>query len=254
MSKESMIESFKAWLKKQVGCIYVWGGQGETEISEKWIRSMETSEENANRAIAFWKKRIAAGAKGLAAYDCSGLITVFLLEHGIIHSDITSRGLFAICDEIKRSELKAGDLVFRHNGESIYHVGVYTGDGRVIHARGRDYGVVDETLNANGEGYWNRYGRLSGISGDAIANEGTETRDKYPKAMEYTGSTYVNLRSAPDSSASANVIGKVSRGDVVMMLQSVQGTWAEVIKRVGDRFLRGYCVQTWLAPVSGEEF
>jgi len=39
----------------------------------------------------------------------------------------------------------------------MYHVGVYMGDGSVVHAKGRDDGVVRESLCATG---WNRFGRL----------------------------------------------------------------------------------------------
>ena len=47
--------------------IYVWAaqGQGANIISESWIRKMETSEKNAQRAINFWKKQVAAGLSGL---------------------------------------------------------------------------------------------------------------------------------------------------------------------------------------------
>lgn len=246
-----LTKKFISWLKSQVGSIYVWGGQGETAISEKWIKTMETSVENAERAIAFWKKRLEAGAKNLAAYDCSGLITVFLLEHGIIHSDMTSRGLYAICNQIERTALEVGDLVFRHNGENIYHVGVYIGNDKVIHARGRDYGVVEETLDQNGVSYWNRCGRLSCFS-EKTAPAAKE--DRYPKAMEYTGATYVNLRSTPDCVTDDNVTGRVSHGDIVLVLGETKDTWREVIVRDGKGFRRGYCIGSWLKDIDGDRF
>ena len=52
-----MTELFIKYLKGHVGDIYVWGAQGETDITEKWIRRRETGEKNAKRAIALWEKR-----------------------------------------------------------------------------------------------------------------------------------------------------------------------------------------------------
>lgn len=154
------ITRFIEWLKQQIGCIYVWGAQGETDISEAWIRKRETSTDNANRAIKFWKSQLAKGFKNLAAYDCSGLIVKWLLDNGLITSDMSSRGLYSACKKITREELAPGDLVFRHNGIKIHHVGVYIGDGLVIEAKGRDDGVVERLIDASGKSYWNRYGRL----------------------------------------------------------------------------------------------
>lgn len=151
---------FIAWLKGKVGDIYVWGGQGETDITEAWIRRRETSTANANKVIKLWKKRVAEG-RSVAAYDCSGLITAWLLSEGLIPGDLSSRGLWRLCTAIKKAQLEPGDLVFRRNALGvIHHVGVYVGNGEVIEAKGRDDGVVRRGVNASGSGYWTDYGRL----------------------------------------------------------------------------------------------
>ena len=43
----------------------------------------------------------------------------------------------------------------------MYHVGIYMGDGTVVHAKGRDDGVVRENISKAG---WNRFGRLKMLS------------------------------------------------------------------------------------------
>lgn len=144
-------------------CIYVWGAQGETEITEAWIRRMETSTSNANRAIAYWKEQLNNGYGGvLRAFDCSGLGMYFIQNlHGLYSKDSTADGMRSFCKEIERSELRAGDWVFRLNSNGkATHIGyVIDNDKRIIHARGRDHGVVCEYLNDNGATYWNGYGR-----------------------------------------------------------------------------------------------
>lgn len=115
-----MTELFIKYLKGHVGDIYVWGAQGETDITEKWIRRRETGEKNAKRAIALWEKRKAEGRSPIAAFDCSGLIVKFLLDNKLIKSDMSSRGLYSACEKLNdRSQLMPGDLLFRHNGKRI---------------------------------------------------------------------------------------------------------------------------------------
>ena len=150
----SKIENFIAWLKEQVGSIYVWGAQGET-ATESLIRNMETSKTNIKRALALYNKRVSEGIKP-KMYDCSGLIVCYFLRNNLINNDTNASGLYSKCKVIKKSDLAAGDLVFRHDGARIYHVGVYIGDNTVIHAKGRDVGVVKEKFSTND---WNRFGR-----------------------------------------------------------------------------------------------
>ncbi|MEL7604079.1 MAG: peptidoglycan-binding protein, partial [Bacillota bacterium] len=73
---------------------------------------------------------------------------------------------YTACDALEKAELAAGDLVFKKYATSnrIYHVGIFMGDGTVVHAKGRDYGVVREGISKTG---WNRYGRLKCLSAPA---------------------------------------------------------------------------------------
>lgn len=237
-----MLRQFIEYLKNQLGCIYVWGGQGETDITEEWIKRRETSAANASRAIALWKKRVAEGKSYIAAFDCSGLIVYFLLNNGLLKSDASSRGLYEMCKKLKtREELLPGDFVFRHSGLKIHHVGVYIGDGQVIEAKGRDYGVVQQFIDQSGKGYWNRYGRFEPLFKD----EEEAVQNEFPADYFYDGTTYVNLRKTPDSENSYNIIGKVSKGESVIVLNMENG-WAEVVKKTEKGYARGYCYTAWL--------
>ncbi len=163
---ESSIGSFVTYLKKEAenGSIYVWGAQGESDISESWIKKKETSTENANRAVKLWKKRVNAGYKNIRAFDCSGL-GMFYLQNitGAYSGDANANTLMNDkCNKItKRSALKKGDWVFRVNSSGrAYHIGyIVTDDLQVIEAKGRDDGVVKRGIDASGSSYWNAYGR-----------------------------------------------------------------------------------------------
>lgn len=156
-----MLDDFLSYLEQQVinHSIYVWGAQGKSgkEITEAWIRSRETSKSNADRAIAFWQKQVAAGyGQTLRAFDCSGLAVFFLLENGLLQKDMTAEGLRRLCNRIAGEELLAGDFVFKvGSDQKAYHVGYVIDDSRnVIEAKGRSYGVVKSPCKG-----WNAYGR-----------------------------------------------------------------------------------------------
>ncbi len=152
-----------AYGRAHEGDPYVWGGCGQTAISESWIRRMDDAGD-PERSIRFWRAQLAAGCTGMAAYDCSGLISKYLMEQGLISGKKNCDGLYAMCRVIGRAELIPGDLLFRTKAGDRYHVGIYAGGGRVIEAKGRDDGVVLRGIDAT-PGYWTDYGRLKVLEG-----------------------------------------------------------------------------------------
>lgn len=161
MSKKS---KFISYLKEQKEnhSIYAWSGQGQDHntISEEWIRNVETTTENANRAIAFWEKQKAAGYGGrLRAFDCSGLGVYWLLANGIIDRDRTAEDLRQLCDKV--SVAKPGDFVFRlRSNGTAKHIGYVVDDAlNIIEAKGRDDGVCMTDDLAKNTGYWDEIGR-----------------------------------------------------------------------------------------------
>ncbi len=155
------LSSFIRFLHEQVQnhSIYVWGTQGQqgAAITEAWIKKRETSTVNANRAITFWKKQCAAGyGDMLRAFDCSGLGVCFLLQHGLIKSDMSANGIMGKCKKITKAELRIGDFVFKTDSSGrATHIGYVTdNDLNIIEAKGRDYGVTKSPLKG-----WSVYGR-----------------------------------------------------------------------------------------------
>ena len=103
-----------------------------------------------------------AGFADLMAHDCSGFLSWLMRETGIWDDRKNCDGLWALCDTVARNEFIAGDFLFRNsttNAEDETHVGLYLGRGMVIHAKGRDVGVVVEGINQGGSGYWHKCGR-----------------------------------------------------------------------------------------------
>lgn len=75
------------------------------------------------------------GGSGPEEFDCSGLVFYVHREHGI---DVprTAAEQFQLAHPVTIEELQAGDLVFFRNGggPEVDHVGVYVGNGAMVHA------------------------------------------------------------------------------------------------------------------------
>lgn len=86
-------------------------------------------------ALAFAKKQLGDpyefGAAGPDEWDCSGLTMKAWAQAGVAlpHS---STAQYAIGRDVGQADLRLGDLVFFYSGPS--HVGIYAGNGEVIHA------------------------------------------------------------------------------------------------------------------------
>lgn len=152
------------WCNDQLGQIYVWGGNGQ-EATPALIKAKEEEPVNYNRAMKLYNKRLEEGKYPILMYDCSGLISRYLQNNGIVEKKRNCNHLADMCTFVRnreKGEPDPGDLLFRWSDTSkFYHVGVYVGDGQVIESKGRDDGVVKRDINASGASYWNRWGRLA---------------------------------------------------------------------------------------------
>ncbi len=77
------------------------------------------------------------GTSSEAGFDCSGLtMTVYQLNG--LDLPRTSREQYVTGAPVDRSSLEKGDLIFfATKGDKVSHVGIYAGDGLIIHAPGR---------------------------------------------------------------------------------------------------------------------
>lgn len=89
----------------------------------------------AAEAVAYAYRKIGSpyvwGATGPDAFDCSGLVQAAYRSAGVSLPRTTYAQINA-GRRVARSALLPGDLVFFYSG--ISHVGIYVGDGRMIHA------------------------------------------------------------------------------------------------------------------------
>jgi peptidoglycan DL-endopeptidase CwlO len=74
------------------------------------------------------------GAAGPNAFDCSGLVTWAYKSSGV-SLPRTSQAMSRVGTPVSRTELRPGDLVFFYR--PVSHVGIYIGDGKIVHASSR---------------------------------------------------------------------------------------------------------------------
>ncbi len=89
----------------------------------------------AAAAVSFAHSKLGSpyvwGATGPDAFDCSGLVLAAYRSAGVSLPRTTYAQIGA-GQRVSRSELRPGDLVFFYSG--ITHVGLYIGNGQMIHA------------------------------------------------------------------------------------------------------------------------
>ncbi len=110
-------------------------------------RSLDVSKvvESAYKALGSPYSYAGTGAKG---YDCSGLTYSIYLNTLDIRLNRTSRDQAKNGISVNKQDLVPGDLVFfRTSGKNIGHVGIYIGDGNMIHASSGKRKVMISSLD-----------------------------------------------------------------------------------------------------------
>ncbi|MFI9172778.1 C40 family peptidase [Streptomyces lincolnensis] len=88
------------------------------------------------------------GAAGPGAYDCSGLTQAAWKAAGVALPR-TPQAQASVGTVIPLTDLREGDLVFFH--DDLSHVGVYTGNGMMVHAPGPGSAIREEPVLSVGE-------------------------------------------------------------------------------------------------------
>jgi cell wall-associated NlpC family hydrolase len=103
----------------------------------------------AGRAVSYALQKVGmryvAAASGPTSFDCSGLTMQAWRQAGVSLPHY-SRSQFAVSRRVSLSEARPGDLVF-YFGRGAHHVGLYIGNGKMVHAANPRSGVrIDSVL------------------------------------------------------------------------------------------------------------
>lgn len=78
--------------------------------------------------------------------DCSGYVQTIYKQFGYTLPR-TAAEQAQVGEKIPVEDAQPGDLIFYGKGSGIYHVVIYAGDGKTLEAKGREYGIVSDTVS-----------------------------------------------------------------------------------------------------------
>jgi len=107
-------------------------------LNEKQKRIIETARSLIGTPYCY-------GGEGNSCFDCSGYVNAAYRAAGIDLPRI-SRDIYKLGTSISISDAQPGDLVFFKRGSRINHVGIYCGNGKMLHAS-TSKGVMLQSLD-----------------------------------------------------------------------------------------------------------
>ena len=124
------------------------------------ISNDSSNTDRASKVVSFAKQQLGKpyvwGAQGPSSFDCSGF-TYYVYKNSVgVTLNRTSADQSKNGSYVSKSSLRAGDLVFFDtsgpNNGAISHVGIYIGNGQMIHSSSSKGQIVIVNMNTS---YWN---------------------------------------------------------------------------------------------------
>lgn len=98
----------------------------------------------ANYALSKQGKRYYWGASGPNYFDCSGLVYWAHNQAGVKIGRTTAAGYAGSGKAVSYSNLQIGDVITFNYGRGVAHIGIYIGNGNMVHASGKGSGTVGQ--------------------------------------------------------------------------------------------------------------
>lgn len=124
----------------------------DLSTTEVKVTSSSSTDALVKGAYGFLGYRYVWGsANPNVGFDCSGLMYYLYQTHAGITLNRNSASMASNGVQVSRNNLKPGDLMFfaTGGGTRISHVGMYVGDGKLIHASSPSTGVKMDNINSS---------------------------------------------------------------------------------------------------------
>lgn len=224
-------EKAREWALSRVGCPYIMGGTGQfctvayrkaraaqypgsaAKIRENCPRMQGSA--TSCRGCRWWDDTAGTGKR---AYDCAQLTRWCMDAVGIkLVSGATSQWTRTAWAERGEIDSLPGEklcLVFRQDAPGeMGHVGLYLGDGTVVHAKGHAWGVIRQKL---GEARFTHWGVPAGLYAAQAGQDGAKDGENDGKE----GNTLPNENAG--NGANAGQIAALRRGDKGEAVRALQ--------------------------------
>ncbi|MGW0482462.1 C40 family peptidase [Nonomuraea sp. NPDC003214] len=107
----------------------------EKSVKSSKVAKVARQKAKARKAVAVAKKQIGDpyryGATGPGSFDCSGLVQYAWKKAGVKIPRVTNSQFARIRKKVSYKHLQPGDLMFFRG---LGHVGMYVGDGKMVHS------------------------------------------------------------------------------------------------------------------------
>ncbi len=138
-----------AFVRSKLGMGYIYSAYGHVSDASFCFGRSEQYPDQAKYIKAYGRQW-----DGVPAYDCIGLFKAYILSIGApVSFDGINTGRAWLDWAVEKGSiqdaiLQPGMALFRVEGprNTVKHIGVYVGNGKVIHARGTRWGVVEDML------------------------------------------------------------------------------------------------------------
>ena len=227
------------YARSKVGCGYCWGTLGQKMTESLLAQLIQKHGESKIQPAKQRKYNM-----GKIVYDCAGLVAKAFNEIGIRpYTSAPSNWANLKYDQkgtISQMPTDKVAILFRNDGTKMVHTGIYIKNNRFVHAKGTDYGVLEESMSQYS---WTHYGIPTGLYGSGEIDPPVPI--KYPfkgKVIANSGST-VNLREKPNKSA--KILTKVKLGEIVTVSGGENG-WYNVIYKE----FKGYMMMEFVQNIN----
>ena len=191
------------------------------------------------------------GGRSKSGTDCSGMIMVIYSDVAGLTLPRNSAAQRDYCVSVSRRQLEPGDLVFfttSKRGGKVNHVGMYVGNGRIIHASS-SRGVIESSLDEKYYAtHYHSSGRVYGVTYAATGskNKKGKSKDKNKSkqrekvlAAEKPAPTPLRKESVPsvslDDFIAANSAAAASAADTVSALTDTVIVVEEIVERTVEQ-------------------
>jgi hypothetical protein len=101
-----------------------------------------------------WKYVWGGSQPSSGGFDCSGLVQYVYGKNGVRLPRV-AEDQYQVGTPIRYENLQPGDLIFLANTykQGISHVGIYIGNGQMLHAKGKAHGIVISPVGPFGAGH-----------------------------------------------------------------------------------------------------
>ena len=144
------------WLLSKKGSGYAFGSSGQRLTKKLYEELRRRFGKDFKNSTKKWMYK--------EGYDCSGLVMKALEKIGVkLPHGATSawkNGDWKEKGDIKHMPSNQVCVLYRRGKDGMVHTGIYLGNGKVIEAKGADYGVVETSLK---DGHWTDYAIPKGL-------------------------------------------------------------------------------------------